>query len=306
MFGLNFREILPQIVVDEFDNVVTQIGAFLSREHNNDGTHADITADTVTTTGNVRGGGLGFFNGNVTADADGKVVEIGSLLLAGSNRPVAGIEMPGDTRSRWRIGAFNGGSPITPTRELLFIDRLSSDPYAFRVFWDTANSRYVLAPGTGVTFQIGDLTFGRAADIYSSGKVYERGRVVAMGDRVPIAHNDALYAGDATGNADWVVGAADQVTLSYSRVGEQISAAVVVVNSDVANAPTELQVELGFTAAVFASSQGDLVDAGAAQIPCRFFVRAGQTKLYIARNDGAAFTNGTGTTNVSGSLTFWV
>jgi hypothetical protein len=83
--------------------------------------------------------------------------------------------------SHWRIIAFDS-SPIAPSRELNFIDRLDTgQTCAIKFYYDPGNTRYVIGPGSGITLQIGDGTLGRIADIISSGGLYERSRSVALG-----------------------------------------------------------------------------------------------------------------------------
>jgi hypothetical protein len=53
---------LPQIVRDEFDEYSAQIAQFLSTEHHSDGTHGDITADSIVVSGTVS------ITGDITCD----------------------------------------------------------------------------------------------------------------------------------------------------------------------------------------------------------------------------------------------
>jgi hypothetical protein len=55
MLGLRFRDALPPVVLDELENIVSKVKGFFSAEHNDDGTHGDITADSVT----LHGGQVG-------------------------------------------------------------------------------------------------------------------------------------------------------------------------------------------------------------------------------------------------------
>lgn len=47
MFSIKFRDMLPQVVVDELDFFQSRLTALLSQEHDEDGTHTDVTADSV-------------------------------------------------------------------------------------------------------------------------------------------------------------------------------------------------------------------------------------------------------------------
>lgn len=49
--SLKFRDLLPQAVVSELDQLVSGVNGWLTQEHKDDGSHADVTADTVTLQG---------------------------------------------------------------------------------------------------------------------------------------------------------------------------------------------------------------------------------------------------------------
>lgn len=48
MFGLINRGIMPQSVTDEFENFTSRLKGLWTKEHNEDGTHGDITASSIT------------------------------------------------------------------------------------------------------------------------------------------------------------------------------------------------------------------------------------------------------------------
>lgn len=48
MFALKHRELLPTGVVDEFENLTASLKANILAEHNEDGTHGDVVADSLT------------------------------------------------------------------------------------------------------------------------------------------------------------------------------------------------------------------------------------------------------------------
>ena len=51
MFDLRFRTQLPEIVAAELESLVASLRGFLGSEHNDDGTHGDVTAESVTLQG---------------------------------------------------------------------------------------------------------------------------------------------------------------------------------------------------------------------------------------------------------------
>lgn len=132
-------------------------------EHDEDGHHTDITANSLTltpntdtgATGNATVGGSGTFNGNVTADADGTItngpVVIGAHAAVGSVRAGPGIDIQHPT-ARWRIVPFDPGSS---DRELLFQDVAGGAPFTAVLKWRNAISAYVLHPDTSGLFNLG-------------------------------------------------------------------------------------------------------------------------------------------------------
>ncbi len=55
MFDLKYRDVLPMMVGDEFDSFGAQLRGFSRQEHNTDGSHANITAETLS----LQGAGVG-------------------------------------------------------------------------------------------------------------------------------------------------------------------------------------------------------------------------------------------------------
>lgn len=51
MFDLRFRQQLPEFVGAELETMSTSISAFLTNEHNEDGSHGDVTADSLSLQG---------------------------------------------------------------------------------------------------------------------------------------------------------------------------------------------------------------------------------------------------------------
>ena len=45
---LRFRNVLPTMVVEELDGIVATIRAFFGVQHKEDGTHGNLTADSIT------------------------------------------------------------------------------------------------------------------------------------------------------------------------------------------------------------------------------------------------------------------
>lgn len=78
MLGLHYRNLLPQSVADELDHICATIKGYLTKEHNDDGTHADVTASSLTLQKNFVG----------QATSVGVYPNISSSLLSGDNTTV--------------------------------------------------------------------------------------------------------------------------------------------------------------------------------------------------------------------------
>jgi hypothetical protein len=302
--AVTFGEILQTATRQELEQFAALVQGYLSQQHDENGRHTSITGASVTLTGNVSAVN-GTFSGNVTADSGDKNITLGDLALVSSNRPGAGIEMPDGSNSKWRIIAFSN-SPTTPSRELNFIDRLATgDAYAFRVFWDTTSSRYVLTPGSGITFQLGDATFGRIADIRSSGKVYEQSRSAYMEEWITVAHNAANFTADS---GNWTVDSGDQTTYAYALSGDSMTVAVVLSGTDVSATPSELRVAIpgALSAVRRIDTTGIVSNAGGAAEVCQVRVDAGETHITISRLSGNFSSTSSDNTSVVFTIKFEV
>src|SRR5688572_29141251 len=109
-------------VRDEFEYLYAQFQSWLNVEHKASGQHGAIHADSLTLTANASTGatgdvvsdGVGTFDGNVTADADGLPVIIGAHTGGAS-----GIDMQAvSATSRWLVSA----DPIHSVGSLTFRD----------------------------------------------------------------------------------------------------------------------------------------------------------------------------------------
>lgn len=75
--ALTFAAMLDNATRQEMEQFASLLQGFLAQEHNEDGSHRDITGASVVVTGRVTASGAGNFAGNLTAQ--GSVAEIGIL-----------------------------------------------------------------------------------------------------------------------------------------------------------------------------------------------------------------------------------
>ena len=139
--------------------------------------------------------------------------------------------------------------------------------------------------------------------------VYDYGRSKAMGDWTAIAHDDANFTGNVTGNADWVVDSADQVSLRYTRIGTTAILSFSIQNTDVANGPTQLRITVPSAIALvsggrFTNDLARALDNGVlTEARAVIDSTTSTTLILILRKDGAAWTNtAADNTTVEGQL----
>jgi hypothetical protein len=318
--SLTFAELLENATRAELEQFVSLLQGYLSAQHNDDGSHTDITGDSLTVTGDVTSGGDGTFDDNVTADADGDVVIAGAhtAFSVTLNQAIGGLDMrkvtAGTTASRWRVGAADVGGT---TRDLIFQDLVGgTDLYAMRLYWDNGAGEYALEPIDVSLMRLGSNTTGerwqsvntlivRAFDGY-----YERGRTAPVGEwtsRTGANFNAADFTA-STGN--WTVDSADAVTYASAIVGKTMTVAFEIVATDVSATPTELRLVIpgGFTAAKKVRNPVIVSDAGGAAVISYAQVAASGTVISVFPTvNGGNWTLTAGdNTAVIGTITFEV
>lgn len=125
--GTWLNQIADWAIRQELEQYYALVVGWLSHEHKEDGSHAAITADSITTTGNITADGTGTFDGNVIADADGSPATIGAVgsgTSLDSLVPIAGIDL-------------NPSSAIYP-RVAMAVGRSSFKELVWQ-WWDATN-----------------------------------------------------------------------------------------------------------------------------------------------------------------------
>jgi hypothetical protein len=164
MFGLTFRELLPNWAQQELDQLVAKIKGYLLIEHNEDGGHTDITGESLDVEGDVDAGGHGFFEEDVISlFGTGDECGIGALLTVNGTS----LLPPGLLRQALLLGGVTSGvvlekrpaaSPFTAGNELtIWLLGFSSTVPALRL-GDKSGAMTLLDGGTGAALNIGDST----------------------------------------------------------------------------------------------------------------------------------------------------
>jgi len=122
MLAQTFRDVLPKAkalggrVVDQLDDIIAQFSGLWSVQHNEDGTHGDITADSLVVSGDTT------FEGNVTGGAGVSAVLDNIRLRGADNNGLGYVSFLTDEEAET---IFVGGASIGRT-QVSAVDQLYS------------------------------------------------------------------------------------------------------------------------------------------------------------------------------------
>jgi hypothetical protein len=176
--SLTFANLLDNATRQELEQFVSLLQGYLSQEHDEEGAHGDVTATSLTVSGDVTGEGDGSFDGTVTADADGT-----PIVLAADAATGPGVQITNGTTSDWRLVAS------TASRTFSIRDVLEVTDVAMLDIVRTGLSAYDVRPhSSAITLTLGTNTSGQrwsevnANTIRANTSYFERGRSAAQGD----------------------------------------------------------------------------------------------------------------------------
>jgi hypothetical protein len=273
------RERLPQSVIDELEQHNASLIGYLYAEHNDDGTHSDISVDTLT----------------IRPD--------GTLEFA---RPSDGAD---DRKAIFRRASFG---VVMDDGALGDADTVA--PLYLRGGAVIHNQLVLTSNGvtTPVLLALGDISATGAAEIggdveTTGGRFVEAGHVDGVGYWTDVAHAGGNFTA-STGS--WTVDGADQVTLAYTRVGKTMTVVFSIQNTDVSATPTTLEIAVpgGATSAAEARNPVQMSDAGTFGFGLAR-VTAGGTKILLYPGAGAVApwtATSSDNTAVFGQITFEV
>jgi hypothetical protein len=121
--------------------------------------------------------------------------------------------------------------------------------------------------------------------------------------------NIAFDAGDFTGNTgagSWVVASGDVQTFSYVRLGNVVLVSIALNTTTTASSPTQLLVEIPFTAAVSTEIIGRQYNATVGHSIAHFVIAAASNQIAIRFIDGAAWPNLTNDIYVFGIIPVFI
>ena len=277
-------------IPNTLDKIIAKINALWAIEHNDDGTHGAVTADTLTVEGDT----------TLESDLD-----------------VEGLVGPLDFGTASEAIVLDGFIHGPDTRE----DR-SAYPTANVTADDSTpllRTTRGFAPSADNTKDLGYLSNGSAHRRFRSGyfgsyveapvvhgtsAVYERGRADAMGVGIAIAFNAANFTG--SGSMTWTVASGDVATNDYTLIGKTLLWGFDFQTTTVGGTPsTTLRVAIpgGFTASKFMSTLCYGSDNGTITTVLAY-VGASGTVLNFERQDGANWAAATDATRITGQIAF--
>jgi hypothetical protein len=160
--GGTYLSQLTGAVKAELDQFYALLEGYLRVQHNEDGTHAAITADSVTATGD------GTFAGDLIArsgDADGECTlgDVGAVDDGLDGIGITGgVRLGGDTG--WVVGVKPASSPGTSTDtevRIWDLNNLVAGVSALRLFYYTASSFWTLGIEAGGALALGENASGK-------------------------------------------------------------------------------------------------------------------------------------------------
>ena len=140
-----------------------------------------------------------------------------------------------------------------------------------------------------------------------AGKVYERGRTVAIGDWISPSYSAAYFTSSGAGG--WLVEGPDMYTYAYTLIGETMLLSVVLLGTSVlAAAGTNLFVRIpgGLTSQFYSLCRIRLYDNGIERVDGYAQVAPGGTLVTLATLSGTTFGAGAHTTSIQFQMFFKV
>jgi hypothetical protein len=302
--GGTYLSQLTGAVKSELDQFYALLEGWLRIEHNEDGSHGDVTAVSVQ-------------SGDTLAESHLGDLSALDTVLEGASI-TSGLHLGGDTG--WVIGLRPAGTPGTNTDyevRLWDLNNLTADISALRLFYYTANSWWTIGVESGGALALGEDVAGKrlaevnALVVRANTGLYERGRSAAVGDwtDIPWALGAAFTA---SGAMTWTVASADQITYAYALVGKTMHVMVTLQLTTTAGvADTTLKVAVpggGTIAKQFTSTGAAIADAGTSAVHEAILVTGvvGGSTIDLYRMGAATWPNSVNQCSVWFCVTFEV
>ena len=243
-----FREGVERVstaVSDTLDFCFAKINALWNIEHDAEGHHTAITADSIADGGQLSVGDAATFTGQVTIEATNLAEGITAVL----DRPSLTVRAPTQAGSPANplVQAFEGPSNAIFGGRITF-GKKGTSTLAGTQYWGDTTS-------VGLSWKLGgstgEYTFFNSAGTelvrLTTAGMYERARTVRLGEWTAVS----FTAGDYTASAGtWTLTAPDMVLFKYMLVGTTMWIRFAFATTSVSAAPGFLKFKIpgGFTA----------------------------------------------------------
>jgi hypothetical protein len=292
------------------DFLIARANVVFGAQHDNEtGAHTDITADSITVTGDAEIGGDGTFGGDVIAEfGSGTEVGLGVLTSVDGTTLMSGLPL--------RHGVLIGGVAdgyflVKRTKSAAFAGGGTYSWALYDLAASTSNPMLMMALDAGVyalidggsgatTVRVGSGT-RPMLEFYSTNGYYERGRTAAtLGAWIDFTPTRTASAGT------WTVGTVS--TASYTLVGTTMTVAFNIIGTSVSNANVALRIAIpgGFTAVKAMSNPISVNNAGAGWVKGEARVQTSGTVIDLTIAFADTFGIAVTSTSVVGQLSFEV
>lgn len=267
--ALAFLEQLDEPLTTILKKFSAALNTFLKQEHKGDGTHSDVTADSITVT-----------------------------TLTAENETVTAMTVTGDLQVSGNVGvtgAVASGSIVTQT---VLAQTSVTTPSIVGSGGQVAVTGSMLvssfAAVTGAVSSGTTLTAGTT--------ISERGRTTPVGEWI----TPTFAAGDYTGGGGWTVQSADRTTAAYTLIGKTLTYSTQLVTTSVTGGNPTLSILIpgSFTAAKVMANACAIISDNGTVTTGNVSVAAAGTTMNIQRTDGANWAAAANTTTVVFTITF--
>ena len=267
---LKFRHLMPQMVVEEFDNIVATIRAFFGVEHKADGTHGAIHAESLTTTGPISGESLTISDAMTLPDP---LLIYDAIVLKGS--------LP-------ELGLIDTDEGVNAQRTHLIA---AGQQLQLNALLDNGVVQQVLLTVDRQTGALGVL-----------GAISERGRTVPLGSWIAVPYAASDFSASA---GVWTVEAGDLVPFRYTLIGKTMIVNFRLFPTTLSVGATQLRAKIpgGYVSAVNAEMPIRAIDSGGRQTG-NAIVTTGSNLILFEKINDTPWAAGTNTLGPLGTLIF--
>ncbi len=287
MLVQTFRDTLPKAkalggrVVEQLDDILAQFSGLWNVQHKDDGSHGDITADSIVVSGDLTVGGD-------IIGGDGTEATFDNIRLQGQDGNNFGHVQfatdPDDFSVMWArteissIPTLESTTNVVPNSSLTWslgvvtrvwtalwglVAKIGGVSGTATLSYDIVNGGLAVdddvLPATTAVSDLGCPGSGpkRWRDLYLSSAVFELARTVAMGYWTNVAFNAGNFTADS--GAAWTLTSGDQTAYNYTLIGRSLTVNFELNATTVATAtPVRLSIALPAGATITTNANAPL------------------------------------------------